>query len=440
MGAKKLCTICGHPTTNYHFYRNGAWYCKTTSLQSPGPNHDKAAVAAALASGKAPVSAGTPNSGGQSSSSSSSTPKTKVQAAPAQTFPEGSLKAKISKWLKDHDVENYVINDDDTVSVNGDIELINLQYKRLPVTFKEITGNVTIVASRLETLAGLPQTINGDLEMNKVKVLDWTGCPAIVKGSVHLESSIVNGFGGDALREVGKGVYLDYSVIESLKGFPPLVRGALSLRSSSVKSLEGLENTHVMGNFSLQEVKNVTNLRGIPKRIEGDLILTKMEMLKTFDGIGEVGGKIDAAGLGIVSLVGLPQTINGSLSINSCPKLTSIEGIPSTIKGDLTLDCDHIATLGHIHKHLKYIGGTFIIASATKWNSTTYTYDLKLSRVLGLAMIRGLKRVDFARGSGSNSPARTAEAIINLVIAGDIDIHEAQEQLIDAGFGNMARL
>ena len=100
--------------------------------------------------------------------------------------------------------------------------------------------------------------------------------------------------------------------------------------------------------------------------------------------------------------------------------LSNFEGCPEHIDGDFILRFNYFKSLKNIHKHLKVVNGRI---------------DLKnnqlLSDILGLLKIKRLQKV--------NLDNKNIEDIINKYLP-EGDILECQQELIDAGFEEYARL
>jgi hypothetical protein len=73
-------------------------------------------------------------------------------------------KALISKWLDDHEVIRYHINDDLTIDVDGSVFLYNDKIKELPeyIKFNEVNGDFDVSENNLVTLRGCPRFILGN--------------------------------------------------------------------------------------------------------------------------------------------------------------------------------------------------------------------------------------------------------------------------------------
>lgn len=122
----------------------------------------------------------------------------------------------------------------------------------------------------------------------------------------------------------------------------------------------------------------------------------------------------------LTSLEGSPKHVSGYFTCAE-NKLTSLEGAPSFIGKDFACSMNNLTSLHNIHKQIKHIGG---FASA-KRNPIT-------SCVLGLLLIDGLKEVYL--------DIKVVEKIINKHLKSDRDVFACQEELIEHGYDEFAKL
>lgn len=96
------------------------------------------------------------------------------------------LRTKIEVWLKEHDIENYIINDDLTIDINGSVDLRSRKEERLPeyIQFGKVTGNFYIFyCPELESLEGCPKEVDWDFYCYKCSKLEsLEGAPEKVGG------------------------------------------------------------------------------------------------------------------------------------------------------------------------------------------------------------------------------------------------------------------
>jgi hypothetical protein len=93
------------------------------------------------------------------------------------------------KYLEDEDyVIDYTINPDNTIDVNGDVDLWNMlgDMTKLPVKFKKVSGYFDCSWNKLTTLDGCPDYVGGSFECEHNKVLLKNG-PKYVGGYLHCD-------------------------------------------------------------------------------------------------------------------------------------------------------------------------------------------------------------------------------------------------------------
>ena len=149
---------------------------------------------------------------------------------------------------------------------------------------------------------------------------------------------------------------------------------------------------------------------------------------------------IDCSEQFITSLEGAPTVVSGEFDCNTnllkslkgCPEhvgflyadsnqIDSIEGLPKTVKTYISLDHNKITNLHNIHKMVK------------KMNGVIYLRDNPItSHILGVLLIEGCELIILDYPKVHN--------IINKHLKGDRDVFACQEELIEAGFDEYAKL
>jgi hypothetical protein len=78
------------------------------------------------------------------------------------------------KYLKNVD---YTINPDDTIDVNGDVDLCNRlgDMKKLPVKFRKVSGYFICSSNKLTTLEGCPNYVGGGFSCSNNKLTTLKG-------------------------------------------------------------------------------------------------------------------------------------------------------------------------------------------------------------------------------------------------------------------------
>jgi len=91
-----------------------------------------------------------------------------------------------AKYLKNVD---YTINPDDTIDVNGDVDLWNKLGDKLPVKFGKVSGEFFCCENKLTTLEGCPNYISGSFYCFGNKLTTLEGCPKYVGSYFNCHSN-----------------------------------------------------------------------------------------------------------------------------------------------------------------------------------------------------------------------------------------------------------
>lgn len=197
----------------------------------------------------------------------------------------------IKEWLKKYDIRNYKINNDNTIDVNGDIDLNHYSKPELPsyIQFNIINGIFTINHSKLKTLRGCPQEVTDIFQcMNCTSLKTLEGGPKKVGGEFNC-SYCTN--------------------LTSLKGAPKEVGSFYCEYNNSLKTLEGGPIT--ASYYHVDRCGKLTSLEGCPKVVK-----------YTFTCIGCTS---------LTSLEGGPKKVGDYYSCHKCNSLTSVKGLPKTL-------------------------------------------------------------------------------------------------------------
>ena len=68
----------------------------------------------------------------------------------------------VESWLKSYEIENYTINEDLSVDVEGNVDLILNSLKVLPIQFRKVSGNFDCYNNKLTSLLGCPVSVGGN--------------------------------------------------------------------------------------------------------------------------------------------------------------------------------------------------------------------------------------------------------------------------------------
>jgi hypothetical protein len=170
---------------------------------------------------------------------------------------------------------------------------------------------------------------------------------------------------------------------------------------------------------------NLTNLIGGPQDLTGDYACFRNELTSLEGAPPELGGNFDCSSNKLTSLKWAPAKV-GSYFTCEHNQITSLEGAPAIINGYFDCSSNKLTSLQGIHRIIKEINTEAIFKSN----------PIK-SHILGLLRIKKLKFVTLP------DELYEAQKIITKVLVLDYDKRDViacQDELIDAGFDELAKL
>jgi hypothetical protein len=84
---------------------------------------------------------------------------------------------EIEVLLKKYKIENYVINVDGSVDVDGDVKLYNKKLTKLPFKFSKVRGSFYCSGNQLVNLEGSPQIVEGNFNCDCNQLVNLVGAP-----------------------------------------------------------------------------------------------------------------------------------------------------------------------------------------------------------------------------------------------------------------------
>jgi hypothetical protein len=157
---------------------------------------------------------------------------------------ESITEIEVDKICKKYKIENWTLNPDGTVDVDGDVDLCN-ELSKLPLKFGRVTGYFWCSYNQLTSLEGCPTEISGDFDCSYNQLTSLEGCPT----------------------EIGGDFWCQNNKLTSLEGCPKEIRGDFLCHNNKLTSLEGCP-TEIGGDFWCY-VNQLTSLKGAPEYVEG---------------------------------------------------------------------------------------------------------------------------------------------------------------------------
>lgn len=173
-------------------------------------------------------------------------------------------------WQIKVDLDKVTIHPDGSVDVDGDVEIWNQDWEKLPIKFGK-TGPFWINSTPLTTLDGCPHTCSG-FWISNLKITTLEGGPKHVHGDYGFGQCLITSLIGAPEKVTGK-FDCSYSPIKTLDGSPRLV-GSFNCTSTHITDLKGgpeeltdYERGMEGGYFKAERCSYLTSLDGLPKSV-----------------------------------------------------------------------------------------------------------------------------------------------------------------------------
>ena len=130
-------------------------------------------------------------------------------------------KVVIYKWLDEHGIKNYTLNDKGEIDVDGDVNLRKKGLTEFPpfIQFGAVKGNFYCSFNNLTSLKGAPKEVSGGFDCSYNKLTTLEGAPNTVDGDFDCSYNDLTSLEG-APEKVGGNFICYYNQLTSLKGVP----------------------------------------------------------------------------------------------------------------------------------------------------------------------------------------------------------------------------
>ncbi len=91
-------------------------------------------------------------------------------------------KTELEEELDRYGIKNYTISSDDTIDIDGDVDLRNKELYKIPFKFGKVTGDFDCSVNYLESLKGCPSEVGGYFYCLDNKLTNLIGSPVEVGG------------------------------------------------------------------------------------------------------------------------------------------------------------------------------------------------------------------------------------------------------------------
>ncbi|MCK9477073.1 MAG: hypothetical protein M0R46_14200 [Candidatus Muirbacterium halophilum] len=101
-------------------------------------------------------------------------------------------KQDIDRICKEYNIINYIINEDDSIDVEGDVDLSGKKLKTLPLKFRNVSGNFDCSNNKLVSLEGAPERVFGNFNCSNNKLTNLQFIPKTYYSScVNISTNMI---------------------------------------------------------------------------------------------------------------------------------------------------------------------------------------------------------------------------------------------------------
>lgn len=158
-----------------------------------------------------------------------------------------SKRAQIENWLKEMNIRNYLINQDMTIDVYGNVDINNKNLTQFPlyINFNKIAGHFRCAHNKIESLRGGPKEIFGvfDCSYNQLKSLEHG--PEIVLSTYYCGFNKLKTLKGSPSIAFGR-FDCSYNLLYSLKYCPKIFHNGLDCAFNKITRLH-LRSKKIIG-------------------------------------------------------------------------------------------------------------------------------------------------------------------------------------------------
>jgi len=178
-------------------------------------------------------------------------------------------------------IDNYSINSDGSIDVDGNVDFINENFKQLPLKFGIVSGSFYCGSGKLTTLEGAPTTVGGNFSCSYNELSSLLDGPVTVVGNFSGSYNRLTSLEGGP-QTVGGDFHCNGNILSTLKGAPVTVGGFFGCDYNELTTLEGGPKK-IADNFTCS-YNSLSTLKGAPDFVGGDFYCCENVLMSTYSG------------------------------------------------------------------------------------------------------------------------------------------------------------
>jgi hypothetical protein len=152
---------------------------------------------------------------------------------------ESSKEEDIESICREYNIENWTLNHDGTIDVDGNVDLSFEKLYKLPLKFRNVSGNFYCSFNNLTSLEGCPKSVNVSFYCNNNNLTSLEGCPESVGGNFLCYANNLTSLEGSP-KSVDGNFWCDNNNLTSLERVPESIRGQFYCKLNPVEQIWNL--------------------------------------------------------------------------------------------------------------------------------------------------------------------------------------------------------
>ena len=145
----------------------------------------------------------------------------------------------LENLCKKHHIENYHINNDMSISIDGDVHLDYMTSDgKIPIKFKEVSGSFFCNNSSLTSLKNCPRSVGGRFNCNDNNLTSLKYCPEYANSDFSCSGNLLTSL-EYCPKNIGFDFYCNDNEISSLEHIPEIIT-YLSCYGNKITNFDGL--------------------------------------------------------------------------------------------------------------------------------------------------------------------------------------------------------
>ena len=153
-------------------------------------------------------------------------------------FEQFNNEQEIIDICKKYNIENYTINSDGSIDVDGDVNISIRGLTEIPLKFNNVYGNFNCHSNKLTNLLGSPKYVGGWFDCFNNQLTTLIGGPERVGGSFKCTYNQLTTLIGGPERVDGNYFKCSYNKLTSLEGSPIIINGYLELIDNPISIID----------------------------------------------------------------------------------------------------------------------------------------------------------------------------------------------------------